>query len=105
MLACIKYSKPQYPLKQNSEKESVFNSVMTAKPHSVWFVYLLECINGKIYTGITTNVEARFNKHVSGKGAKFTKMNTPSHIIATQQCANRSEASKLECQIKVTRNK
>ncbi len=73
---------------------------MTIKTSSVWFVYLLECLNGKIYTGITTNVEARFNKHLSGKGAKFTKMNPPSHIIATQQCENRSEASKLECQIK-----
>ena len=65
---------------------------MTIKTSSVWFVYLLECLNGKIYTGITTNVEARFNKHLSGKGAKFTKMNPPSHIIATQQCENRSEA-------------
>ena len=91
---------PNIQLKQNSEKESEFYSVMTAKPQSLWFVYLLECLNGKIYTGITTNVEARFNKHLSGKGAKFTKMNPPSHIIATQQCENRSEASKLECQIK-----
>ena len=66
---------------------------MTITTSSVWFVYLLECLNGKIYTGITTNVEARFNKHLSGKGAKFTKMNPPSHIIATQQCENRSEAS------------
>ena len=73
---------------------------MTIKTSSVWFVYLLECLNGKIYTGITTNVEARFNKHLSGKGAKFTKINPPSHIIATQQCENRSEVSKLECQIK-----
>ncbi len=73
---------------------------MTIKTSSVWFVYLLECLNGKIYTGITTNVEARFNKHLSGKGAKFTKMKPPFHIIATQQCENCSEASKLECQIK-----
>ena len=73
---------------------------MTTKTTSVWFVYLLECLNGKIYTGITTNVEARFNKHLTGKGAKFTKMNPPSHIMATKQCENRSEASKLECQIK-----
>jgi putative endonuclease len=73
---------------------------MTIATSSIWFVYLLECLNGKIYTGNTTNVEARFNKHLSGKGAKFTKMNPPSHIIATQQCKNRSEASKLECQIK-----
>jgi len=61
---------------------------------------LLECLNGKIYTGITINVEARFNKHLTGKGAKFTKMNPPSNIMAAKQCKNRSEAVKLEYQIK-----
>ena len=73
---------------------------MTAKTTSDWFVYLLECLNGKIYTGITTDVDARFNKHLAGKGAKFTRMNPPSHIIASKPCENRSEASKLEYQIK-----
>jgi predicted GIY-YIG superfamily endonuclease len=73
---------------------------MTAKTTSVWFVYLLECLNGKIYTGIATDVDARFNKHLTGKGAKFTKMNPPSHIIASTRCENRSAASKLEYQIK-----
>ena len=71
---------------------------MTTKTTCVWFIYLLECLNGKIYTGITTNVEARFNKHLTGKGAKFTKMNPPSHIMAIKQCENRLEASKLEYQ-------
>jgi len=65
-----------------------------------WFVYLLECVNGRIYTGITTDVEARFNKHLAGKGAKFTKMNPPLRIIGTKSCTNRSEASKLEYQVK-----
>jgi putative endonuclease len=73
---------------------------MTAKITSAWFVYLLECRNGKIYTGIATDVDARFNTHLAGKGAKFTKMNPPSHLIASKQCENRSEASKLEYQIK-----
>ena len=73
---------------------------MTSKTTSDWFVYLLECQNGKIYTGITTNVDARFNKHLAGKGAKFTKMNPPSHIIASKHCGNRSAASKLEYQIR-----
>ncbi|WP_081813406.1 GIY-YIG nuclease family protein [Methylobacter tundripaludum] len=66
----------------------------------LWFVYLLECLNGKIYTGIITNIEVRFNKHLAGKGAKFTKMNPHSYIMAIKQCRNRSEASKLEDQIK-----
>jgi putative endonuclease len=75
---------------------------MTAQTQATgaWFVYLLECLNGKIYTGIATDVEARFTKHRTGKGARFTKMNPPSHIMASKQCKNRSEASKLEYQIK-----
>lgn len=73
---------------------------MTAKTATAWFVYLLECRNGKIYTGIATDVDARFNKHLAGKGAKFTKMNPPSHLIASKPCENRSAASKLEYQIK-----
>ena len=73
---------------------------MTTQITTIWFVYLLECLNGKIYTGITTNVETRFNKHLAGKGAKFTRINPPSHILATKPCENRSEASKLEYQVK-----
>jgi putative endonuclease len=96
----LKHIKCQYPAKpKQRQKYNGVDLVMTAKTTSVWFVYLLECLNGKIYTGITTNVEARFNKHLTGKGAKFTKMNPPSNIMATKQCKNRSEAIKLEYQI------
>jgi putative endonuclease len=73
---------------------------MSKKPIPAWFVYLLECANGRIYTGITTDLEKRFNAHVSGKGAKFTRANRPSHIIAAKPCRTRSEASKLEWAIK-----
>jgi predicted GIY-YIG superfamily endonuclease len=65
-----------------------------------WFVYLLECVNGKIYTGITTDVQRRFDEHLKATGAKFTRANPPSHIITIKQYDNRSEASKLEYQIK-----
>jgi putative endonuclease len=67
---------------------------------SPWFVYLLECINGRLYTGITTDLNARLARHKSGKGAMFTRLNAPSHIIAAYTCANRSEASILEAQVK-----
>ena len=66
----------------------------------LWFVYLLEYLNGEIYTGIITHIEVRFNKHLAGKGAKFIKMNPDSYIMAIKQCRNRSEASKLEDRIK-----
>lgn len=65
-----------------------------------WFVYILECTNGKLYTGITTDIGARFHKHVSGKGAMFTRLNRPSQILGAYPCQNRSLASKLEWAIK-----
>jgi putative endonuclease len=67
---------------------------------AAWFVYLLECANGKLYCGITTDVGKRFNAHISGKGAKFTRANRPSHIIAAKPCRNRWDASKLEYAVK-----
>ena len=73
---------------------------MTKKPTALWFVYLLECTNGRLYTGITTDLAARFRKHSSGKGAMFTRLNRPARMIAAKQCENRSEASKLEWAIK-----
>lgn len=65
-----------------------------------WFVYLLECENDKIYTGITTDVEKRFQKHLSGTGAKFTRANPPLQILAFKPCNNRSEASSIEYYVK-----
>jgi putative endonuclease len=68
---------------------------------SPWFVYVLECSHGRLYTGITTNLEDRFSKHRRGKGAMFTRLNRPLRMIGATPCSNRSEASKLEWKIKL----
>ncbi len=65
-----------------------------------WFVYMLECSGAKIYTGITTDVAARFEKHCRGKGAAYTRANKPLRILASKRCNNRSVASILEAQLK-----
>lgn len=65
-----------------------------------WFVYLLECRNGRLYTGITVDLAARFAQHRSGKGAMFTRLNTPARMLAACACASRSEALKLEVRVK-----
>ena len=70
------------------------------KSNAQWFVYILECANERLYTGITTDLAARFRKHVSGKGAMFTRLNRPSRMIAAQRCKDRSDASKLEWLVK-----
>lgn len=67
----------------------------------MWFVYIIETENGKYYCGITKDVERRFNEHKDDpKGAKFTKANPPKKIVYTEECQDRSQASKREYEIK-----
>jgi ribosome-associated protein len=65
-----------------------------------WFVYLIECTDGSIYTGITVDVAARYAAHASGKGARYTRSHPPQRLLAAIACADRSAASKAEYRIK-----
>lgn len=65
-----------------------------------WYLYLLECKGGSFYAGITNDLEARFQAHQEGRGAKYTRANPPIKILAKKSFANRSEASIAEAQLK-----
>ena len=65
-----------------------------------WFLYLLECSDGSVYTGIATDVAARFDKHVSGMGARYTRSRKPVRILASFELADRSSASSAEYWVK-----
>lgn len=72
-----------------------------------WFVYIIETQQGKLYTGITTEVSRRFQEHqdvasgkANAKGAKFFRSQIPKQVVFQQQCDSRSEATKLEMRIK-----
>jgi putative endonuclease len=66
----------------------------------MWYVYILECGDGSLYTGITNDVVKRIKKHNSGKGAKYTKARLPVKLKIKFEANDRSEASKLEYKIK-----
>ena len=66
----------------------------------MYFVYLIECKDKSLYTGITTNVERRFNEHNSGKGGAYTRSKKVKRILYTEQFETRSEAQKREAEIK-----
>lgn len=68
-----------------------------AKP---WFLYLIECSDGSIYTGITVDVAARYAAHCSGKGARYTRSHAPERLLGVERHADRSAASKAEYRIK-----
>ncbi|MBX9850451.1 MAG: GIY-YIG nuclease family protein [Cytophagaceae bacterium] len=61
-----------------------------------WFVYMVECSDGTIYTGITNNIAQRIAKHNSGKGAKYTRARTPVVLKAFWTYKFKSEAAKAE---------
>ena len=65
-----------------------------------WFVYMLACRGGRIYTGITPDVLARYAKHRAGKGGAFTRGHPPQRILAAMRCASRGAALKLEYALK-----
>jgi len=65
-----------------------------------WFLYLLECSDGSVYTGIATDVAARFDKHMSGTGARYTRSRKPVRVLASFELADRSSASRAEYWVK-----
>jgi len=72
-----------------------------------WYIYILRCGDNSLYTGITNDIEKRYEKHKSGKGAKYTKIKGVKGIEIIFVSKNRSEASKIEYILKkkVKKNK
>ena len=66
----------------------------------MYSVYIVECKDGRLYTGIARDVEARFGLHASGKGARFTRANKPVRIVYQERKRTRSSALKREYAIK-----
>lgn len=66
----------------------------------MYFVYLLECKDGTIYTGITTDIKRRFEEHKNGIGSRYTRSRKVKRILYTEKHKNRSSATKREIEIK-----
>ena len=65
-----------------------------------WYVYILRCGDGTLYTGITDDVDRRLAVHRSGKGAKYTRGRGPLEVVYTQEVPDKSAALKREIAIK-----
>jgi len=65
-----------------------------------WFVYIVECSDQTLYTGITLDIERRIKQHDEGKGARYTKGRGPVTLKRSFECQSKSEALKLEYHIK-----
>ncbi len=65
-----------------------------------WYVYLIECRDGSLYTGIATDVERRYAEHAAGTGARYTRSRPPVRLLARFEYPDRSTASRAEYAIK-----
>ena len=71
---------------------------------STWYVYLLECADGTLYCGVTTDLDRRLSEH-NGElpgGAKYTRSRRPVALAASAPFPDRSTALKMERTIKRT---
>lgn len=67
---------------------------------SVWFLYIVQCRDQTLYTGISTDVDRRVRQHNDGAGAKYTRSRRPVQLLCSTSVGTRSQASKYEYQVK-----
>ena len=65
-----------------------------------WYVYILRCGDGSLYTGIATDVERRLAEHQTNKGAKYLRGRGPLKLVFEKQVGSRSQALKIEHKVK-----
>ncbi|XLM20750.1 GIY-YIG nuclease family protein, partial [Chromobacterium piscinae] len=61
-----------------------------------WFLYVLRCADGALYTGVSTDVARRYRQHQAGKGARYTRLNPPVSIEMVVEYPDRSAALRAE---------
>ena len=85
----------------SADKKRVINTVNELiNPPAPYYVYMLRCGDGSIYTGSTNDVQKRFKKHSSGKGCKYTASHQPVELIYSEKLKSKSAALKREYAIK-----
>ena len=70
---------------------------------SRWFVYVVRCRDGSYYTGSSTDVAARIDRHNAGAGARYTRSRRPVELVYVERKRSRSTALKREAAIKALR--
>lgn len=65
-----------------------------------WWVYLLTCGDGTLYTGITNNLERRLAMHQAGRGARYTRGRGPLQLVWSEPWPDRASASRREHEVK-----
>ena len=77
-----------------------FRRTSSMSKNVLWYVYILECKDKKLYTGITKNLNLRIERHNKGLACKFTKYRRPVKLVYKEAHSTKSEARKIELRIK-----
>ncbi|MCF8012036.1 MAG: GIY-YIG nuclease family protein [Clostridiales bacterium] len=81
--------------------EKILRGVISFKQGQSWYLYMLKCCDGSLYTGITVDMEQRIKVHREGRGSKYVFSRTPFTLVALWKLvACRSDAASLERQVK-----
>ena len=81
-------------------KEVAVKKLLTELKDGVWFVYLLRCVDGSLYTGITNDVPRRLKQHNAGTASRYTRSRLPAVLVYQEPQAGHSHALKRELAIK-----
>lgn len=65
-----------------------------------WFVYILRCADGTLYTGVSTNITRRCKQHNDGKAARYTRSRRPVRVVFQEAQSDQSSALRREAEIK-----
>lgn len=69
-------------------------------PQRPWFLYVIACRGGSLYTGVSTDVERRYAEHCAGRGARYTRSHPPERLLLVVEFPGRSEALSAEAAFK-----
>ena len=89
-------------LDRMQEKESSSRRRVKKEP---WFLYILECNDGSLYTGITKDIKRRLKEHSDGRASRFTRTRRPVKLLYHEPCAGRTKALVRECRVKAFNKK
>lgn len=89
-------SKYRRMLKVMKEREATYAS----SKNESWILYILECSDKSLYTGITNNLERRLKTHQEGRASRFTRARRPVKLLYQEPCGNRTQALIRECAVK-----
>jgi putative endonuclease len=73
---------------------------MTETSSGSWFVYILRCADGTLYTGITNDIGRRCRQHNAGNASRYTRCRLPTRLVYREAAADRGQALRREAAIK-----